>query len=155
MSQRYGRRVGSINGQEFYAFPTVEALACDGVEKELFDMGFGYRAKFVHRSALFIRSQPQGVEWLHRLRQISYEEAHQSLQQLPGIGVKVADCICLMSLDKLSTVPVDTHVWQIALRDYGLKTKGVTSLTPKTYNLIRDKLQSIFGPFAGWAHTVS
>jgi N-glycosylase/DNA lyase len=155
MSQRYGRKVGSINGREFYSFPTVEALADDGVEKELFDMSFGYRAKFVHRSALSIRSQSQGVEWLYRLRQASYEDAHQYLQQLPGIGAKVADCVCLMSLDKLSTVPVDTHVWQIALRDYGLKTKGVASLTPKTYHLVREKLQSIFGPFAGWAHTVS
>ena len=32
--------------------------------------------------------------------------------------VKVADCACLMSLDKADAVPVDTHVWQIAKRDY-------------------------------------
>lgn len=31
---------------------------------------------------------------------------------------KVADCICLMALDKPQAVPVDVHVWQIAQRDY-------------------------------------
>lgn len=32
---------------------------------------------------------------------------------------KVADCVCLMALDKHQAVPVDVHVWQIAQRDYG------------------------------------
>lgn len=32
---------------------------------------------------------------------------------------KVADCICLMALDKPQAVPVDVHVWQIAKHDYG------------------------------------
>lgn len=30
------------------------------------------------------------------------------------VGPKVADCICLMSLDKTGAIPVDTHVWSIA-----------------------------------------
>lgn len=32
--------------------------------------------------------------------------------------LKVADCICLMALDKPQAVPVDVHMWQIAQRDY-------------------------------------
>ena len=32
------------------------------------------------------------------------------LLQLTGVGPKVADCICLMSLDKHDVVPIDTHV---------------------------------------------
>lgn len=31
---------------------------------------------------------------------------------------KVADCICLMALDKPQAVPVDVHMWQIAQHDY-------------------------------------
>jgi len=36
------------------------------------------------------------------------------------VRVQVADCVCLMSLDKAEAVPVDTHVWQIARRDYSV-----------------------------------
>ena len=35
---------------------------------------------------------------------------------LPGIGPKVAACVALFSLDKHDSIPVDTHVWQLALR---------------------------------------
>ena len=33
-----------------------------------------------------------------------------------GIGPKVAACVALFSLDKHAAIPVDTHVWQIAVR---------------------------------------
>uniref|UniRef100_A0A673NJE6 8-oxoguanine DNA glycosylase n=1 Tax=Sinocyclocheilus rhinocerous TaxID=307959 RepID=A0A673NJE6_9TELE len=56
----------------------------------------------------------------------SYTSAHSTdmqyldaLRTLPGVGLKViAYCVCLMSLDKFEALPVDTHVWQIAKRDY-------------------------------------
>jgi len=45
---------------------------------------------------------------------------------------QVADCVCLMSLDKLEAVPIDTHVRQIAERDYNYKMTTKT-LSPKSY----------------------
>ena len=42
----------------------------------------------------------------------------QQLMGLPGVGRKVADCVALFSLDQTAAVPVDTHVWNIAIRDY-------------------------------------
>jgi len=41
-----------------------------------------------------------------------------------------------MSLDKLEAVPVDTHVWQIAARDYIPQLKQAKSLTDKLYTQI-------------------
>ena len=41
-----------------------------------------------------------------------------------------------MSLDKLDVVPVDTHVWQIAARDYLPSVKQAKSLTDKLYKQI-------------------
>lgn len=51
--------------------------------------------------------------------------------------IQVADCVCLMSLDKPGAVPIDTHVEQIAKRDYGfVPEKGQKTLTDKVYNEI-------------------
>ena len=63
--------------------------------------------------------------------QVSYEEARDELMKLKGVGRKVADCVCLMALDKHDIVPVDTHVFQVAARDYLPKfAAGKKSLTP-------------------------
>jgi N-glycosylase/DNA lyase len=55
--------------------------------------------------------------------------------------------------DKLEAVPVDTHVWQIAVRDYGLDLQG-KALTPRIYQSIGDHFRSMYGAHAGWAHSV-
>ena len=58
-----------------------------------------------------------------------------------------------MSLDKMDAIPVDTHVWQIAKRDYRFRA-GTKSLTPATYNAVGDLFRGIFGEYSGWAHSV-
>ena len=53
------------------------------------------------------------------------------------VDVQVADCICLMSLDKMEAVPVDTHVWQLAVREYRLSgLSNSKSLTDAIYKQI-------------------
>ncbi|KAJ3030529.1 8-oxoguanine glycosylase ogg1, partial [Rhizophlyctis rosea] len=72
-----------------------------------------------------------------------------------GVGPKVADCICLMGFGFGEVVPVDTHVWQIAKRDYGIKgLLDTKTLTPKHYEVVGKKFQEVFGDKAGWAHSV-
>ena len=39
-------------------------------------------------------------------------------------AVQVAACVCLFALDKHEAIPVDTHVWQLALRYYTPHLKG-------------------------------
>lgn len=55
-----------------------------------------------------------------------------------GDGVvwqQVADCVCLMALDKAEAVPVDTHVWRIARQRYGMELGG-RSITPRAHQEI-------------------
>lgn len=60
-----------------------------------------------------------------------------------------------MSMNHLEAIPVDTHIFQIATRDYLPHLKIRKSLTSKVYNEIADHFRSIFGRNAGWAHLVS
>uniref|UniRef100_A0A1B0DRI6 N-glycosylase/DNA lyase n=1 Tax=Phlebotomus papatasi TaxID=29031 RepID=A0A1B0DRI6_PHLPP len=73
---------------------------------------------------------------------------------LTGIGPKVADCICLMSLNHLEAIPVDTHVYQIAGAFYLKKLPKNKSVTTKVYLEIGDEFRKIYGHLAGWAQTV-
>lgn len=67
---------------------------------------------------------------------------------------QVADCICLMSLNHLEAIPVDTHVLKIALENYLPKGRQIKSMTPKLYNEIGDAFRDVYGSLAGWAQTV-
>ena len=132
----YGHQLGHYKDKFYYSFPSLEALAAEGVEQTLRGLGFGYRAGYIHKTAkLLVNEKPKG--WLESLRDLPYPEAHAALLELMGVGAKVADCVCLMGLDKLEAVPVDTHVWQIAVRDYGFKSifKG-KALTNKAYKQV-------------------
>src|SRR5690349_21610153 len=61
-----------------------------------------------------------------------------------------------MSLDKHETIPVDTHVWQIAMRDYRFRFEGKApkAITPAIYKAVGRHFVDLFGGYAGWAHSV-
>ncbi|NXP48173.1 OGG1 lyase, partial [Heliornis fulica] len=152
LCQAFGRHLCCLDSRPFHAFPTLSALTGADAEARLRALGFGYRAKFVSGSARAI-TDGLGVEGLHRLRSVPYAEARRVLCTLPGVGTKVADCVCLMALDKAEAVPVDTHVWRIARERYGAALGG-RSLTPRAHQEIGDFFRELWGPRAGWAQAV-
>uniref|UniRef100_A0A8D2NIQ3 N-glycosylase/DNA lyase n=1 Tax=Zonotrichia albicollis TaxID=44394 RepID=A0A8D2NIQ3_ZONAL len=153
LCQAFGRRLCCLDSRPFHAFPSLSALTGADAEARLRALGFGYRAKFVSGSARAI-AEGLGPEGLCQLRSAPYAEARRVLCALPGVGAKVADCVCLLSLDKAEAVPVDTHVWQIARQRYGVALGG-KSLTPRAYQEIGDFFRELWGPRAGWAQAVS
>ncbi|KAL1383361.1 hypothetical protein pipiens_013164 [Culex pipiens pipiens] len=150
----YGEKICDYDGTTYYNFPDVARLAPPAVEAHLRDLSFGYRAKYIQKSAEEIVSKG-GLEWFRTLQRLDYKEAHRELLTLTGIGPKVADCICLMSLNHLQAIPVDTHVFQIA-KHYlpQLGGKQTKSITGRLYGEIGDKFREIYGERAGWAQTV-
>ncbi len=42
----------------------------------------------------------------------------------------MAVCVALFSLDKTGAIPVDTHVWRIAQRDFDSTLLNAKSITP-------------------------
>ncbi|RLV99607.1 hypothetical protein DV515_00009781 [Chloebia gouldiae] len=180
LCQAFGRCLCCLDSRPFHAFPSLSALTgpppprsapvivpwprlhplsasavpLPGADAEarLRALGFGYRAKFVSGSARAI-AEGLGSEGLCQLRTVPYAEARRVLCALPGVGAKVADCVCLLSLDKAEAVPVDTHVWHIARQRYGVALGG-KSLTPRAYQEIGDFFRGLWGPRAGWAQAV-
>lgn len=154
----------------FYTFPTVDRLL-EISEDDLRALGMGYRAKFIRETASLISSKEGGAEkWFQGLRdsgKVNFEEdcnndlRHQrrlevqnALLELPGVGRKVADCVAVFSLDQSNAIPVDVHVWSIAVRDYCSELANNKSLTPTVYEKVGDVFRNIFLKHAGWAHSI-
>jgi N-glycosylase/DNA lyase len=164
--------MGHIADQPFHDFPPPEALTGPGVEAHLRELGFGYRAKYLARTAVIvaeeklpgwldslsnnpnIKTEDEDSKGFQKGGRAAYRKAHEELLQLQGVGPKVADCVCLMGLGWGEAVPVDTHVWQIAQKDYNFGKGKHKSLTKATYDAVGDHFRSLWGKDAGWAHSV-
>lgn len=133
------------------------------------ELGFGYRAKYIAETARIVsQEKPRG--WLEsltnpenpgfnadedpKLGRTTYKEAHEQLLSLTGVGPKVADCVCLMGLGWGQAVPVDTHVWQIAQRDYKFGKAKTKTFSKVMYDSVGEHFRSIWGEHAGWAQSV-
>uniref|UniRef100_H2Y8S4 N-glycosylase/DNA lyase n=1 Tax=Ciona savignyi TaxID=51511 RepID=H2Y8S4_CIOSA len=152
MCNLYGEKLLDYKGTAFYDFPSLPILASQNTDKDLRELGFGYRAPYIGKCAREVLNNG-GEKWLNSLRKKSYKDAFSALCNFTGVGMKVSDCVCLMSLDKLEAVPVDTHVRQVALRDYKFEIKTKT-LSTKTYQAMGDYFRDLWGLNAGWAQAV-
>ena len=104
--EKYGEQKTNYRGEIYYTFPTPEALAVLP-DDELKECNLGYRSKYVVRTA---RSIVSGEVDLAAIEKMPYKKAKEALLQLFGVGVKVADCICLFGLHHLQAFPIDTHI---------------------------------------------
>lgn len=146
LARRYGKPIAEVDGVSVCAFPAVEALAeADGslLRQDL----WGFRAPRV--PALACRLAAEGGGWLAELAEGEYVEARKALAGLPGIGPKIADCICLFGLGHDEAVPLDTHVHRAAVSLVAPDLAG-RSLTAKTYRELGDRFRDRFGPYSGW-----
>ena len=141
---------GEVAGLTHHAFPPVNRLA-DATVPRLTVLGLGYRARYIKETAQKV-VELGGAAWLFGLRALPYHEAKYALMGLAGIGEKIADCVCLFSLNKDEAVPVDTHIRKIANRTYFADDPAESkTLTRVGYKRIGDDMRMRFGPKAGWA----
>ncbi|KAF7547742.1 hypothetical protein G7046_g8914 [Stylonectria norvegica] len=169
LCKHYGPLIGHIGDEALHDFPTPESLTSKEVESHLRELGFGYRAKYIAETARIVALEKPS-NWLETLRNpetpgfntakvpveqhATYREAHEQLLYLKGVGPKVADCVCLMGLGWGESVPVDTHVWQIAQRDYKFSKSKTKTLNKVMYDAVGDHFRELWGKYAGWAHSV-
>lgn len=87
---------------DYHPFPTPQQLAQEDVSVKLRELGFGYRAEYVQRTAAMLCEEHENPEaFLTSLRKLPTEEVREELLKLCGVGPKVADCVLLMSMDKV------------------------------------------------------
>ena len=144
------------SAEPVYAFPSLEKIATLP-EERLRDLGFGYRAPYVVETAKAVVDND--INLLDLRREKSRSDVKALLcKNFKGVGPKVADCVALFSLDFTDAVPVDTHVWRLARRDYDatgtLKNLQASGLTPKICDEVGDSFRTTFGSHAGWAHSL-
>ncbi|OVE85735.1 DNA-3-methyladenine glycosylase family protein [Natronolimnobius baerhuensis] len=142
LAREYGTAL-EFDGETYHAFPTPEQLAT-ATEDELRELGLGYRAPYVVRTAEMVAN---GEAHPAEARNLEYEAAREYLCQFVGVGDKVADCVLLFALDFDEAVPLDTWI-KSAIEEYYPDCDGGSYAT--TSRAIRDRLGS---EYAGYAQT--
>ncbi len=117
MCENMAARFGEPVWGEIRALPTWTQLAA-AQESDLRACSLGYRARFVHQTALKLAAEPG---WETKIRCAPYPAAHAWLADLPGVGPKIADCVLLFGAAKYEAFPVDTWILHAMAERYGLR----------------------------------
>ena len=133
------RNLSSRISEDSCSFPKPREIAASH-EKILRELGLGYRAPYLLRSAQFVAANPDSLKYI---RGAEYEEAKERLLQFPGIGEKVADCVLLYGFQKFEAFPVDTWILR-AMRKIYFKNQSVSK------NKILRFAQNRWGKHAGY-----
>ena len=147
LSEKYGTRnkiPPTVSGY-YYAFPSPEELNRASLD-DLLALKLGYRAKYIKRTCEDVCS---GKMDLDRLMKLNYADSMEVLLSCYGIGVKVANCICLFGLHHIGAFPVDTWIKKILLREYAPKSR-CTSHVPES-RLCEALIEENFSKYPGFA----
>ncbi|UJR23338.1 hypothetical protein I4U23_026352 [Adineta vaga] len=157
LCEQYGKKIGIFNGIDYYQFPTLDELDRVDLEKDLRELNFGYRARYIEQAVKYIKYTVDGMLFFDRLKTLTTKEARIQLSKIMGVGRKVADCVLLMSLGKHDVVPVDTHIHSIAMTYYGQTNENTNKqqLTTANYDDISSFFEQLWQPLSGWAQAAA
>lgn len=154
LCKRFGKPL-PWDGNDFFAFPEPPVLA-EAAMEDLRLCKLGFRAEYVSKVAKMVNAGKFVVE---DLRAMSYQKAKNKLMSLPGVGPKVADCVLLFSLDKLTAFPIDVWMKRIVLEHYSnhfeprflMKMRASGRLTTHGYETFSSFGRRYFGEYVGYA----
>jgi len=124
-----------------HRFPTIAAIA-SAPESQLRAAGLGFRAPNLRQAA---RQLIDGDADLDAIGRAPDQEALVQLQELAGVGPKIANCVLLFGYARWRAFPVDTWIDR-ALRHLYYPRKR--RLSPE---FLRTEARDYFGPYAGLA----
>lgn len=109
ISKEYGTYIGTIEGEEFYAFPTLEQME-QVSEEALRACKTGFRAPYICDAVKVVSS---GVLKAIELQAMPEDSCRDSLMKIKGVGSKVANCVMLFGLGHYEAFPVDVWIKRI------------------------------------------
>jgi N-glycosylase/DNA lyase len=144
MSLALRKRFGSqhaIYGTHVYAFPSAARLA-QSTEPGLRDCALGYRANNLLATAKCVAS---GEADLESWRKLPDAELRERLCELPGVGVKVANCVMLFAYERLRAFPIDVWIERVLKQQYFPRRRKISA------QQLRAFCDEYFGQHGGYA----
>ena len=109
-----GEHMTDDTGEAYAVFPSPEAILGMS-EEQLMACRLGYRWKYVQAAALAVA---EGGLDFSSLISTEDEETLARLMAVPGVGVKVANCVSLFGLHHMDAFPVDIWIKKILANEY-------------------------------------
>ena len=126
-----------------------------GEINELTSCGLGFRARNISNISKKIYS---GNFKLNEIKKMKYNVAFSHLNEIRGIGPKIADCVLLFAFEKLDAFPIDRWIARVIFRNYMNKisykedsTSERISLSFEKYQEISSSMRKYFGRYSGYA----
>lgn len=127
-------------GERAGTLPDASRIASLG-EEGLRRCGLGYRARYLYRAAAMVEADPG---YLDAAGDMPTPRLVAHLQQLPGVGAKVAECVALFGFGRWDAFPVDRWV-ERAMECLYFEGRPVTPVK------LREFAGRRYGPLAGLA----
>ena len=140
LRQRFGEKK-QIGGNEIFSFPSSGRLARTS-ESELRKCGLGYRARNLLETAKLVAS---GEADLDSWSALSDRQLREQLCELPGVGMKVANCVMLFAYERIAAFPIDVWIERVLREKYFVGRRKVTG------QMLADFAANYFGAHGGYA----
>jgi len=140
LRNRFGerRRIGS---RVMYTFPSALRIA-RASENQLRECKLGYRAKNLRATAQLVSSGECDLEsW----SAFPDGDLRKNLCELPGVGVKIANCVMLFAYERLRAFPIDVWIERVLRQRYFPRRKKITA------QQLREFSETYFGEHGGYA----
>jgi N-glycosylase/DNA lyase len=136
----FGQR-RKIGNRFAYTFPPARRIA-RASENDLRECALGYRARNLLMTARLVSSGKAGLKAWSAL---SDADLREKLCALPGVGMKVANCVMLFAYERLRAFPIDVWIERVLKQQYFSRKKKVTELR------LREFAETYFGEHGGYA----
>ena len=140
LRNRFGdqRKIGS---RAVHTFPSPQRIA-RASESQLRECKLGYRAKNLRATAQLVGSGECDLESSSMLPD---SDLRKNLCQLPGVGVKIANCVMLFAYERLRAFPIDVWIERVLRQHYFPRRKKMTA------QQLREFSETYFGEHGGYA----